>query len=353
MSRRRVARPRRPARRPRVQMAVALMGVVALVAAGITIAASASSHKTRGGTPAGDLTAHQLHVEHVAHLGLAPSGRARTGGNQFCGTLLGKKSHITHVVWIMMENRSYSEVIGAPYISTLAKDCGVATNYHNITHPSLPNYIALTSGRPMAQLPKTDCGGVACMVPGPSIFTQTSSWGVFAESEPGNCVRHDVRPYVAHHTAAPFYSALTNCASNDVPLTRLNLAALPAFSLIVPNVNNDMHEKSSSVTAGDAWLRVHLGAILASKTYQSGSTIVFVTWDEGGVPRATNNCATNTTDQGCHVALLVMSPYLPAGARFTGLANHYSLLDATEGLLGLPLLGQASAAPEVSPLLGS
>ncbi len=246
-----------------------------------------------------------------------------------------------------MENRSYTQVIGAPYISSLGSQCGVATNYHNVSHPSLPNYIAMTSGRPMGQLPTTDCPKF-CPVSGPSIFTQTSSWRVYAESMPGACVRHDARPYVAHHTAAPYYSSVTNCASNDVPLTAFNPAALPSFSLIIPNVYNDMHENSSSVTAGDNWLRAHLGAILASPTYRSGSTVVFLTWDEGGTPRRTNNCATSTTDPGCHVALLVMSPYVHPGTRWTAFANHYSLLQATERLLRLTYLQQASTAPSIS-----
>ena len=48
-----------------------------------------------------------------------------------------------------MENQSFSSVIGAtsaPYLNSLTASCGLATNYHNITHPSLPNYIAATSG---------------------------------------------------------------------------------------------------------------------------------------------------------------------------------------------------------------
>lgn len=257
-----------------------------------------------------------------------------------------KPVHVSHVVWIVMENRSYSQVMGAPYISSLASKCAVATNYHNVSHPSLPNYIAMTSGRPMGQLPTTDCP-TFCPVSGPSIFTQTSSWRVYAESMPGNCVRHDAGPYVVHHTAAPYYTSVKNCASNDVPLTALNLAALPRFSLIVPNKRNDMHENSSSVAAGDSWLRTHLGAILASAAYKSGSTVVFLTWDEGGTPRHTKNCATSTTDVGCHIALLVMSPYLRPGTRWTALANHYSLLQATEHLLGLAYLGQAAAAPSI------
>jgi phosphatidylinositol-3-phosphatase len=51
-----------------------------------------------------------------------------------------------------MENKAYDEIIGnfaAPYENALARDCGLATEYHAVTHPSLPNYIAMTSGSTM------------------------------------------------------------------------------------------------------------------------------------------------------------------------------------------------------------
>lgn len=349
MTRRRVALPDRSPRsswmaRHRVLGPVTVLAAVSTLAAvGLGAAAQAASHRTHHKTKA---VAHATTAAPAAtHTStLAPSTAA---ANQFCGTKAAGSVRVTHVIWIVMENRSYNQVMPAPYISSLAKACGVATNYHNISHPSLPNYIALTSGRPASQLPSTDCPSF-CSVSGPSIFSQTSSWGVFAESMPGNCVRHDARPYVVHHTAAPYYSALSGCASKDLPLTALNLSNLPAFSLIVPNIAHDMHENSSSVAAGDSWLRTHLGAILASPVYKSGSTVVFVTWDEGGTPRSTNNCSTNATDPGCHVALLVMSPFTTPGMRWTALANHYSLLRVTQHLLGLPYLGMSALAPSLN-----
>src|ERR1700752_3953029 len=65
-----------------------------------------------------------------------------------CGAAA-KPGTIQHGIWIWLENHSYGTILGssqAPYFNTLAKDCGLAANYHNVTHPSLPNYIAATSG---------------------------------------------------------------------------------------------------------------------------------------------------------------------------------------------------------------
>ena len=55
-----------------------------------------------------------------------------------------------HIFFIMMENHATSQIIGntadAPFINQLAHRYSVATNYHGVTHPSLPNYLAAISG---------------------------------------------------------------------------------------------------------------------------------------------------------------------------------------------------------------
>src|SRR5215469_10573474 len=54
-----------------------------------------------------------------------------------------------HIVEIMMENTSFSTIIGnslAPNINALASKYGLATNYFGVTHPSEPNYVANVGG---------------------------------------------------------------------------------------------------------------------------------------------------------------------------------------------------------------
>jgi phosphatidylinositol-3-phosphatase len=57
-----------------------------------------------------------------------------------------------HVILIMMENHGTDTLIGnkddAPFINELIGQKGVmlATQYYGVTHPSLPNYLALVSG---------------------------------------------------------------------------------------------------------------------------------------------------------------------------------------------------------------
>ena len=54
-----------------------------------------------------------------------------------------------HVVIVIEENHSYSEIIGssaAPYINSLAAQGALFTQSHATTHPSQPNYLHLFSG---------------------------------------------------------------------------------------------------------------------------------------------------------------------------------------------------------------
>jgi phospholipase C len=249
-----------------------------------------------------------------------------------------------------MENHSYADVIGspdAPYINSLARQCGLATNYHNITHPSLPNYMAATSGLALASLNpfSADCAPTAgCASSTQGIFAQGESWKAYEESMPSNCYRSDSGEYAVRHNPPAYYTTLTSCSTNDVPLgemaTDLRTNAVPAFSFITPNLINDMH--NGTVTDGDTWLSQNLPTILDSPAYGDHNTAIFLTWDEGE-GGSSDDCAANTTDVGCHVATVVISPSTRAGTRSGSLFNHYSLLATTEAMLGLPTLGQAAS----------
>jgi phospholipase C len=270
-----------------------------------------------------------------------------------------------HVIWIWMENKNYSSIIGsgeAPYINSLASSCGLATNYHNISHPSLPNYIAATSGLPLSSVTgfSSDCNpSRRCSTTAPSIFGQGESWKAYEESMTSNCARRNSGEYAVRHNPPPYYRSLAFCkphrafrhgpkVSFDVPYgqlaTDLGTGALPAFSFVTPNLIDDMHD--GSISQGDAWLSQNLPTIFNSSEYLAGNVVVFVTWDEGG-DFGTSDCATNTSDAGCQVATIVASPSTPAGTQSGTLFNHYSLLLTTEDLFGLSPLGQAASANDM------
>lgn len=273
---------------------------------------------------------------------------AGSPGTTACGTAPSAPTY-HHVIWILMENHSARQLIGssqAPYINQLAQQCGLATNYFAVAHPSLPNYIALTSGD--TQGITNDGVPPANVTSADNLFAQIAaageSWRVYAESMPSNCVAHDSGSYSAHHNPAIYYSDLAGtCAANDVPLgttsagalaDALANASLPSFAFVVPNLISDMH--NGTIAQGDDWLSTWIPAIIASPAYQAGDTAVFVTWDED------DNSARN------EVPLLVISPSTDVGTTVADAFDHYSLLQTTEQLLGLPLLGHAGDASTAS-----
>jgi hypothetical protein len=59
-------------------------------------------------------------------------------------------SGYAHIFFIMMENEGPPQIVGntadAPFINSLIAKYASAPNYFGVTHPSLPNYLALLSG---------------------------------------------------------------------------------------------------------------------------------------------------------------------------------------------------------------
>ncbi len=243
----------------------------------------------------------------------------------------------THVVWIMLENEGDAVLASssAPYFNQLSDVCGLATNYFAISHPSLPNYVALTSGSTQGIVDDGDPSAHRLAVP--SLFSQLGSrWRTLAQSMPSACDQVTTDLYAARHNPAVYYTTIAaSCQRSDVPLSYpLNLSA--AFTMIVPNICDDMH--SCPMSDGDAWLRHVVPLIVASRQYQSRSLVLFITFDENDL-MASNRVPT-----------LVIAPSTPRGDRVDTRFTHYSLLRTTETLLHLtPLAGARTATSMVTP----
>jgi len=231
----------------------------------------------------------------------------------------------------MLENVGYS-VVGsrsAPYFNQLASKCGLATKYFAISHPSLPNYIALTSGS--TQGISDDGEPSVHPLDVPSIFSQLgANWKTLAQSMPATCDHVTSGQYAARHNPAVYYTtSAATCPKDDVPLRQpLDLNA--KFTLVVPNICDDMH--SCPVSTGDAWLRGFVPEILSSAQYQSKSLVLFITFDE------------NDDGASNQVPTLVIAPTTPKGDKVSTTFSHYSLLRTTEELLRLGYLGGAKRA---------
>jgi len=274
-----------------------------------------------------------------------------------------------HVIWIVFENQGYDQVVGDrafPYTNRLARSCGLATRYYGVGDPSLPNYIAMTSGGTWGVT-----GDSSATLRVPSIFSQVEEhhrqWRSYSESMPRNCDRSDYPSsdpvYTAHHEPVVYYAGIRrNCARWDVPLGTVQKGALaqalatdtlPAFAIIGPNDDGGTTKHGCSRPCGnvdpplsDSFLREWMAKIFRSKAYASGKTAVFVTWDEDATFENTL-CPALDCD---HLATLVVSPSVRRGTRSATVFSHYSLLRTAEDLLGLgDHLGRAAAATSMAP----
>ena len=129
---------------------------------------------------------------------LAGPGIVPTAANP-CGTTATAPAW-EHVVWIVMENKQPGQLdaSNAPYINDLAAKCASATNFFAESHPSLPDYIAMTSGS--TQGITDDSAPSSHPLNVPSIFSQLGTgWRALAESSPSNCYRSDSGFYAVRH----------------------------------------------------------------------------------------------------------------------------------------------------------
>jgi acid phosphatase len=218
-----------------------------------------------------------------------------------------------------MENHGYDSVVGLPYIRTIASTATALTDYHASGHPSLPNYLALTSGTwgigddGYHVLPQQDIGD--------QLTAAGLPWRAYMEGMGANC-RQGVDGYAVKHDPFAYYGG--RCQSSVVPFSQftpdLASASAPRFIWVTPNLCNDMHDCAPNV--GDAWLQHTVPMLLASPAMSNG--VVVITWDEndgGG------------SNQVLTLVLGSKRPVNPGGAY-----SHPSLLATIEDLLGLPRL---------------
>jgi hypothetical protein len=265
---------------------------------------------------------------------------------------------LQRVALLMLENRSWGQVIGnrkAPYLNSLASNGALATNYFAITHPSLPNYVALTTGAHDGI--NHDC--TSCRVGGRNLVNQLDaagiSWRAYFESI-GRAVAATApvsgAAYDPHYDPFAYMSSLrgpdlTGDVTNFAGLHR-DLAArrLPRFSWIGLNLRHDGHNESIRVVDGI----VHrLVPKIVRALGPRGA--LFITWDEG---RRSDIRGAHGSGGG-HIPLMVVGPAARDRARVAVRADHYALLRTVEGALGLPLLGHAAnpATPTLGGLLAT
>lgn len=241
----------------------------------------------------------------------------------------------THVFVVVLENRSYDQVAGSGYIAQLAQQYGVATNYHGIFHPSLPNYLAMTSGSTWGvaddgwhSLP---AGGL-----GSQLTSAGIEWRAYMEGMTSGCYRNTTG-YALKHNPFAYYGG--TCPSQVVPFTQFGTdmkGTVPRFVWITPDNCHSGHDCSNASV--NAWLSQTVPVILASDSWQNNG-VLFITWDEG--------------EDNANSVLTLVIRHDPLRHQSTVPYNHYSLLATIEDVLGVARLGAAQQATPMNDLMAS
>lgn len=258
-----------------------------------------------------------------------------------------------HIIVLIFENKTYDQVVGvAPYITSLVKKCGTSEHWMDADYKvdgsrdgnyhSKPSYATLTNGLSPSTHGLLD-DSVETKTNVDNIYHQLSlagkSFKDYYEGEPGGC---GVKFGGDYHDPIRYYSNMTaTCDEHDVPLSTfmedVNNGNLPAFSILLPDNDHNMHK--NSVSSGDAYAQTILDPLLSSQAYAKGDVAVFFLWDE---------------DSPIPNVLLAPSivPGSQVSATGTNPISHFSALRTWEEMLNLPLLGDTNLAPSLLSFFG-
>ena len=277
----------------------------------------------------------------------------------------GSVSPYDHIFVIMEENHEYDQIIGnsnAPNINAYAAAYGLAVNYDAVTHPSAPNYVALTGGSYFGI--QDDNPWQTHKLNDPSLTSQIDtaglSWKGYFQSMPhagfkGNCSPGECY-YASKHNGPIYFDSVNGSKTElkkEVPITQLTKDLkkkdLPNYAVIVPDICHDMHggvgtcansSDAELVSAGDTYLAGLVSAITAAKFWSTGNNAIAITWDEG----------TSNLGGGGHVVTIIITNNGPRALQDATAYSHYSLMGTIEAALGLGCLQNTCTAALMAPL---
>ncbi|KAI8619890.1 phosphoesterase [Chytriomyces sp. MP71] len=244
---------------------------------------------------------------------------------------------------IILENQDAANAFADPYLADLANRGYAMTNYHGVTHPSQPNYIALVSGSRHGVFLDMNWNVDDSSIADP-IEAAGLTWKSYQESWPGNCFSgQSSGTYHRKHNPFISFNNIRNdparCA-NIVDASKLAADAaagqLPNYIFYTPDINHDGH--NTGLAAASQWLQGFLEPLLADPAF--ADTLFHITFDEAANYFAPNKIYTVLLGQGI----------LGAGKTDDVEYNHYSFLATLEQIFGLPSLGQNDASATLIPL---
>lgn len=237
-------------------------------------------------------------------------------------------------------NASYNCGGNCTYITQLANTYGLAESYSALTHPSLHNYIALTSGDLYGTTYPLPPGSLSVTNIVDSLETAGRTWKAYMESYHGGCsdfgssYSDEHNPFLKY---ADIYNNPARCAnivnagsdagnsSTSPLLSDLSSRFAPNYMWLSPNLCHDMHD--CSVSEGDAYLANLIPQILDSYTFSTQNAALFITFDEG--------CCDFPRD---YVTSIWAGPVVKQEYKSAQYYDHYSALSTIESFLNLPPL---------------
>jgi len=258
---------------------------------------------------------------------------------------------VTKLLVFVEENHSLSEMKAEmPYTFGLGQRYGYATRYTAVSHPSLPNYIAIAGGQTYGIT--NDDGPQANPVRGTSVFGQAVASGktaaLYADGMPASCATDDGgNSYAVKHNPWAYFlgshgvDERAACQRYDVPIGALDAAIaggrLPTVGMVVPNLCHDAHD--CSLGTADTWFKGWMTKVFQGPDWKSGHLAVVLTADED------DQSAGNT------VLTVVIHPSQRAHVVTTAL-THYSLTRLYEEVAARAYLFGAGSARSMTAAFG-
>jgi phosphatidylinositol-3-phosphatase len=299
-------------------------------------------------------------------------GTAYTLGAASTQTTAHTGSFFNYILTIVMENHGLNDTYGSQcrgnctYITQLANQYSLAKHYSSIGHPSLPNYLALTSGGNYDRPPfDHDCSPqnltTGCYLSVPNIVDNAESsgftWRAYMEDQTRDgCVRsRTIATYESTHNPFLYYTDIFNNATRCSKIVDANPAtsgflALPTkllsdlnstttasnYMWLTPNLCNDGHNLcaplNNTVSQANMYLSQLVPKILNSTVFKTQNAALCITWDESS--SSTNNI----------VATIWAGPAAKKLYKSNLAYTHYSQIQTVEASWNLPPLNLNDAS---------
>lgn len=247
------------------------------------------------------------------------------------------------LVIVIEENHGLSQIIGsssAPYINSLTNLGCLFINSHGIGHPSQPNYLQFFSGSNQGVTDNT-CQSKPFTTPNlaynliikgftykgfsqglPSVGSTTCTSGAYARK---------------HNPTSDWQGTGINQYSSSLnqPFTSFptNFTQLPTVSIVVPDLNNDMHD--GTILQGDTWLKNNIKRYVDWAMVHN--SMLILTYDE---------------DDGTTANLMptiFVGPMVQPKIRNNTNINHHNVLRTIEDMYGTAYAGNSA---NVAPITG-